>query len=179
MPLLQNEICLSQFVTVRHFCCGQQLKLDFPVNLTMKIIIRAIIYIVIIVIFSSCQQKDDAAKELDLTSQQILRISITDRDGKTVDIVDSSDIQFFLAQLRSLPTHTEGMVNNEFSITVYKGFDDVTHKYHVVSLRMGKDCIGPMVPTSDAVTRWYFENDSLYKFISSKLHYPSTQRGKR
>lgn len=115
-------------------------------------------------------ERGDAANDLDLANQTIVRISITDRNHRTLDIVDSAGIHYFLAHLNSLSARAEGDVDNEFDLTVYKAYDEIGHKWHITSLRMGKSCIGPMVPASDVATRWYFEYDSLYNFIGDKFH---------
>ncbi|MBI5477072.1 MAG: hypothetical protein HY964_10105 [Ignavibacteriales bacterium] len=110
----------------------------------------------------------EAAKDLAIADQSILRISINNRNNKIVDLTDSADIQYFLSQLRSLTARKEANVNNEFHITFYKKYDEIDHQRHITTLRMSKDCIGPMVPSSEVANRWYFENDSLYNFIINK-----------
>lgn len=113
--------------------------------------------------------ENDARQSLHIDNQKILRISITDRARRTVDLVDSGDIGFFLAQLTSLTPRVEENVRNEYDLTLYKEYDDARHMWHMTTLRMGLECIGPLTPASEGVTRWYFRNDSLYNFIRNKF----------
>jgi hypothetical protein len=129
------------------------------------------VYIIFILGLAGCKSHEgEAIKDLDLANRTIYRISIADSSHKYVDIADSAGIKYFLGQLNSLSPHMEGNVYNEFYVTFYKGYDESDHSWHVTTLRMGKDCIGPMVSSSDVVKRWYFENDSLYNFINDKFH---------
>jgi hypothetical protein len=142
----------------------ERMKMNFHTNILL------ITHLALIIGLIGCNSHEgNAAKDLDLADQTILRISINDRNNKIVDITDSMDIQYFLAQLLSLTARKEGNVKNEFHITFYQKYDEIDHQRHITTLRMSKDCIGPMVPSTEVVTRWYFENDSLYNFIIKKF----------
>jgi len=117
--------------------------------------------------------RGDAPRGMDLDLKDVGRIDIQNRQNKVVEIVDSSEIQDFLAQLRSLPSREEGNVNNEFYLTIYMG-----GKPGILSLKMGKDCIGPLIPDSEIATRWYFANDSLYNFITGKFRHGRVRMAK-
>ncbi len=108
----------------------------------------------------------DPVKEMGLDLQDVGRIDIQNHQNKIVEIVDSSEIQYFLAQVHSLPSREEGNVNNEFYLTIYTSV-----KPGIMSLKMGRECIGPLIPDSDIAARWYFANDSLYNFISGKFRH--------
>jgi hypothetical protein len=123
---------------------------------------KLIVLSAIIFAISGCQ--GDAAKGMDLDLQEIGRIDIQNSQNKIVEIVDSSEIKFFLAQVRSLPTREERNVKSEFYLTLYTGGEP-----SIVSLKMGRECIGPLIPDSEVATRWYFKNDSLYNIISGKF----------
>ena len=136
-------------------------------------------------LISGCgSEREDALKGLDLKDYSVGRISFTNRSQQTVDLNDSTETQFFIRQLIGLSSRREENVNNEFDITVYKEKPEtpdifkpklpVPPRVYVSSLRMGKDCIGPMVPASEEARRWYFENDSLYTLIKGKFQRFST-----
>jgi len=148
-------------------------------SMKIRIIGWSVAHIIFLIVLTGCASEEgEAVKELELANQAILRISVTDRNNKNLDIPDSAGIHFFLSQLRSLSARTEGNVNNEFYITFYKGYDEIGRRWRVTNLRMGKNCIGPMVPSSDSAKRWYFENDSLYNFINGKFRQSNSQRFK-
>jgi hypothetical protein len=99
----------------------------------------------------------------DLRADQIRSIDISDHNNRRVQISDLKGIEFFLAKTKSLRAKKDFKVNPEFEITVNMLDGSGLH------LRMGKDCIGPNVPASAGVTRWYFEDPELYDFVSRKL----------
>lgn len=104
-----------------------------------------------------------AAPLSDLRAAQIRSIDIADHNNHRVQISDRKGIEFFLAKTKSLRAKKDFKVNPEFEITVnmLNGGG--------LRLRMGRDCIGPNVPASAGVTRWYFEDPDLYDFVSRKL----------
>lgn len=121
------------------------------------------------VLFSCQGVKTDAAKELGLLSGRILRIAVSEEKGKPVDIVDTVGISFFLSQLRRLDSRTEKGARTQFYLTIYQTGTKGAYGSGVVSLRMGRSCIGPLASDSEEAVRWYFENDSLYDFFERRL----------
>ena len=83
--------------------------------------------------------------------------------GKSVTLKDAQDVRFILSHLDRLETHKEMKVNPEFYLEFL--MTDGQRKL----FKMEKRCIGPAVRASDAVTRWYFDDDTLYRFILDKL----------
>jgi hypothetical protein len=138
--------------------------------MNIRTISCSITYFFLVLGFIGCKSDEEKAiQDFGLADRTITRISITDRNHRVLDIEDSVDVHYFLSQLRSLSAREEGNVYQEYFLTFYEEYDENQNKIHVTSLRMGKDCIGPMVSESAVATRWYFEDDLLYNFINDKF----------
>ncbi len=104
-----------------------------------------------------------------IAGESIVSITISDGNGHSTILDQSGDIQFVSSQLASLPTRREGKVAPEFELTFR------TSKGSVLHLRLDSSCVGPNVPASDVVTRWYFENRALYTFLAGRLSMASAR----
>ena len=93
----------------------------------------------------------------------IRAVVVSDHEGHRVEISRPSEIDFFLDQTRNLRSSSQQKVTVEFEIQVH------LHDDKIVRLRMSKECIGPDVPASAGVTRWYFEKPDLYDFLEDRL----------
>ncbi len=98
-----------------------------------------------------------------LHGQPVRRIVFTDHRGPVLVLTDEKDIRVVVDALRRLPTHSEGKVNPEFDVTFTprRGPD--------LRLRLEAGSIGPAVPASSVVRRWYFQDEALYHFIQSRI----------
>jgi len=107
----------------------------------------------------------DSRNPLDaLAGLPITSISVSqDHGGRTVLITEPEDIHFITTRLIGLRTHREGKVNPEFHL-VFASQGGAS-----LRLRLGRDCIGPAVPASDVVLRWYFDDGAVYDFILERL----------
>ena len=95
--------------------------------------------------------------------RSIRSVVVSDHQGHRVEISQPSEIDFFLNQTRGLRSSSQQKVSVEFEIQVH------LQDNRIVRLRMSRDCIGPDVPASAGVTRWYFEKADLYEFMKGKL----------
>ncbi len=133
----------------------------------------------ICLLLAGCGRGSDAPLEdLGLKGWSVDRISISNLSSKkTIELDNYREMAFFLRQIRLCSPRGEENVTSEFDLRVYRkkpGVDLFSGKagppeLFEDDLRMGRECIGPMVPASVVATRWYFENDSLYTFIKSKF----------
>jgi len=96
-------------------------------------------------------------------TQSVRAVVVSDHQGHRVEIVKADEIDFFLGQTRGLRSSSQQKVGIEFEIQVH------LQDGRIVRLRMSKECIGPDVPASAGVTRWYFEKSDLYEFLKGKL----------
>jgi hypothetical protein len=99
-----------------------------------------------------------------LEGQPLRSISLGDNNGHSVVLTRPEDLAFVTSHLVGLPTHSEGKVNSEFEL-VFTPVQGVP-----LRLRLDRRCIGPNVPSSDVVTRWYFPDRVLYDFVASRLN---------
>ena len=98
-----------------------------------------------------------------LAGQSVRAITIADHNGHSAVLKEPRDIQFVTLQLAALPTRREGKVTPEFELEFTAARGPALH------LRLDSRCIGPAVPASDVVPRWYFQDRTLYEFIKARI----------
>ena len=114
-----------------------------------------------LMLLDACKAETSPLSELRVSD--VRAIDVADHDGRRVQITDPEGIQFFVGGAKGLRAKKDFKVNPEFEIVVQK------RDGGSIRLRMGRDHIGPDVPASAGVTRWYFDGPDMYQFIARRL----------
>ena len=122
---------------------------------------RVILILCTLAVSASCGNTYGNGPLPGLIPSQVSTIEISNRGGAVVRFTEASDIRFILEQFALTEARAEGKVNPELTVVVRPVSSPS------VTLRLERGNVGPNVPASDVVTRWYFKNEALYAFIQS------------
>ena len=96
-------------------------------------------------------------------ADRVTAITVSDHHDHRVRISSPTEIQLFLDRTRNLPSRSDPKVTVEFEVMIE------LQDGSTIPLRMSKECIGPGVAASASVTRWYFQDSTLYDFVKARL----------
>jgi hypothetical protein len=129
----------------------------------MRRAIAAVVLVLVVGVVLLYALKADPYPLQTTEAQSVRALVVSDHEGHRVEIVKADEIAFFLEQTRGLRSSSQQKVGIDFEIQVHLQDDSI------VRLRMSRECIGPDVPASAGVTRWYFEKTDVYEFLKGKL----------
>ena len=126
--------------------------------------VRPLLFLAVPIVFLVTACSDASSPLGPLMGQAIQSISIANHNGRTVVLTQPEDIQFVVSHLSALPTQRGAKVNPEFELE-FRPLQGIP-----LRLRLERSCIGPDVPASDVVNRWYFADGALYDFVASRVN---------
>jgi len=125
-----------------------------------------------VALVSCSSPKNDGLERLGLAKGVVTRISVTDRNRNTLDLLDSTDIRLVLARCATAEPGDPESTRAIFVLTFFKEYDEKAQAWPVVSLVMGKRWIGKMMEDPAASSRWSFPDDSLALYFGRRLRTP-------
>jgi hypothetical protein len=123
--------------------------------------LRLVLALGVLSLSLSCANQPAQGPLPGMKAADVTAIEVSNQSGGVIRFTKPADIRFVLQELTLTEPRAEGKVNPEFKVKVHRVSSPP------VTLRLERGSVGPDVPASDVVTRWYFKTESLYAFIQA------------